>query len=137
MDKAYNRINWQNQPSTTSALGATNLNKIDLATNTIDDRVIALDTAKADKTTVNAMVKDVALNSTTGDITITYQNGTTSTYDTKLEKIAVNFAYDSATEQLVITLDDGTTQNIDLSTLSLNMSLRIAPRLDLPSLAAR
>ena len=117
MDKAYSRINWQNQPNTSTALGATNLNKIDIALSTVDDRVITLDTIKADKTTVNAMVKDFSLNSVNGVITVTYQNGTTTTYDTKLEKLAINFGYDPVTEELVILLDDGTEQRIDLSSL--------------------
>lgn len=117
MDKVYSRINWQNQPNTATALGATNLNKMDTAINTIDDRVITLDTSKASIDTVNGMVKDVSLNPTDGVITVTYQNGTTTTYDTKLEKLAVNFGYDVDTEQLIITLDDGTIQYIDLSAL--------------------
>lgn len=42
MQKAYSRINWQNEPSTETALGANNLNKVDKALDTIDDRVLSL-----------------------------------------------------------------------------------------------
>lgn len=52
MNKAYERINWQNKPSTATPLSATNMNKMDLALDTIDDRVIDLDTNKADKSIV-------------------------------------------------------------------------------------
>lgn len=42
MQKAYSRINWHNEPSTETALGANNLNKVDKALDTIDDRVLSL-----------------------------------------------------------------------------------------------
>lgn len=117
MNKAYSRINWQNQPSTSTALGATNLNKMDIALNSIDDRVITLDTTKLDLTTANSMVKSFSLDQSTGVITITLLDGTVTTYDTKLEKLAVNFAYDATAQRLVITLDDGTKQYVDMSAL--------------------
>lgn len=117
MNKAYSRINWQNQPSTSTALGATNLNKMDIALNTIDDRVMTLDTTKLDLTTANSMVKSFSLDQSTGVIKITLLDGTVTNYDTKLEKLAVNFAYDATAQQLVITLDDGTKQYVDMSAL--------------------
>lgn len=71
--------------------------------------------AKADNTTVNALVKTVEFNQDTGVFTITQQDGTAYTLDTLLEKIAVNFAYDKATQSLLIILSDGTTQTVPLS----------------------
>jgi hypothetical protein len=44
MNKAYTRINWENEPAVTTPLNATNLNKIDGAVNILDDRIIVLDT---------------------------------------------------------------------------------------------
>lgn len=118
MDKAYpNKISWQNSPSTSTALGATNLNKMDNAIYTIDDRVVAIDTSKANQSTVNGVVQSITYNSSTGVLTVTKVNGTTSTIDTKLEKLAVNFVYDPEEQELVITLDDGTTQHVDMSAL--------------------
>lgn len=117
MDKVYSRIIWQNQPSTATALGATNLNKMDVALNTIDDRVVAMDTSKANQSTMNGVVQSITYNDATGVLTITKVNGTSATIDTKLEKLAVNFSYNSTTQKLVITLDDGTTQEVDLSSL--------------------
>jgi len=117
MDKAYNRIIWQNQPSTASALGATNLNKMDIGLSTIDDRVIAMDTTKADTNIVNNLVKSITYNESNGVLTITKQNDTSTNIDTKLEKLAVNFTYNPTTQKLIITLDDSTTQEVDLSSL--------------------
>lgn len=117
LTKAYSRINWQNSPSTSTALNETNLNKMDAALNEVDNRVISLNTNKLDAATAQGMVKDVTFEEETGIFTVTYLNGVTATIDTKLEKIAVNFAYDSENERLVITLDDGTVQYVDLATL--------------------
>lgn len=115
--KIFNRINWMNRPSTTTPLNATNLNAGDSAIDELDDRIITLDTVKADMSVVNGMVADVSLNSKTGVITVTYKNGSHVDYDTNLEKIAVNFSYDYVNQRLVLTLSDGTTQYVDMSAL--------------------
>lgn len=117
MNKAYNRINWENYPSDATPLNEANLNKLDSATNTIDDRVIALDTTKATKTEVATLVADVTFEESTGIITITKKNGSRVTIDTRMEKIAVNFTYNPTTQQIMLTLIDGTKQYIDLSAL--------------------
>lgn len=117
MNKAYNRINWENYPSDATPLNEANLNKLDSATDTIDDRVITLDTTKATKTEVATLVADVTFEESTGIITITKKNGSVITIDTQMEKIAVNFTYDPTTEQIILTLIDGTKQYIDLSAL--------------------
>lgn len=115
--KLFSRINWFNRPIKTTSLGATNLNKNDYALDKIDDRVITLDAIKADKIEINGMVSDVSLDNTTGILTITYKDGSEKTYNTNLQKIAVNFGYDSETERLILTMPDGTTQYVDLSAL--------------------
>ena len=117
MNKAYNRINWENYPSDATPLNEANLNNLDSATDTIDDRVITLDTTKATKTEVATLVSDVTFEESTGIITITKKNGSKVTIDTQMEKIAVNFDYDPTTEQIMLTLIDGTKQYIDLSAL--------------------
>lgn len=122
MNKAYSRIAWENTPSTKSPLNETNMNKMDLAIDTIDDRVISLDTTKANQSDLLTAVQSVVLNSTTGVITITQMDGTIVTYDTALEKIAINFDYeDDPTsthyQQLIITLEDGSIKYVDLSAL--------------------
>ena len=115
--KIFNRINWLNRPSTNTPLNATNLNAGDSAIDKLDDRIITLDTVKADMQVVNDMVADVSLNSNTGVITVTYKNGSHVDYDTNLEKIAVNFSYDYVNQRLVLTLSDGSKQYVDMSAL--------------------
>lgn len=112
----YTRINWENQPSTKTALGATNLNKIDLALSVIDNRVVEIDTAKLDTETANSLVQNVTINKQ-GIFTITKMDGSIIQYDTALEKIAVNFNYNADTQQIILTLEDGSQQYIDLSAL--------------------
>ena len=115
--KIFNRINWLNRPSTNTPLNATNLNAGDSAIDKLDDRIITLDTVKADMQVVNGMVADISVNDANGVITITYKNGSTKVYDTNLEKIATNFTYDYSTQRLVLTLSDGSKQYVDMSAL--------------------
>ena len=117
MQKSYTRINWENYPSENTPLNETNLNRIDYATNEIDNRVIELDTSKANATELSRLIKNIVVNEQTGVITITYYNNTTSTIQTTLNKIAVNFRYDFNTQSLLLTLNDGTVESISLADL--------------------
>ena len=120
MQKAYNRINWINYPDESTPLNASNLNKIDAALDTIDDRVIVLDTTKLGVEQANDLIKSIALDNATGVITITKYNNTTSTIETNLSKIALNLSYDYNTQQIILALSDGTEARIDLSSLIQN-----------------
>ena len=117
MNKAHENINWENYPSDNTALNAENLNRMDVAIDNIDNRVISLDSSKATKTEVSTLVADVSFEESTGIITVTKKNGSKITIDTQMEKIAVNFSYDRITQQIILTLIDGTKQHIDLSAL--------------------
>lgn len=117
MVKAYKRIYWKNYPSDETPVNEENLNDIDVAVNEIDDRTIMLDTTKAAKVEISELFSDVAFDESNGIITFTRKNGATVVFDTKLEKLAINFAYDPKAEKLIIYLDDGTTQEVDLSAL--------------------
>ena len=117
MNKTYGRINWENYPSDETPLNESNLNKIDVATDEIDNRVITLDTTKATKEEVSTLVQDVTFEEKTGIITIVKKNGSKITIDTQMEKIAVNFSYNAETQQIILTLIDGTKQYIDLTAL--------------------
>ena len=117
MNKAYGRIDWQNYPSDETPINESNLNKIDVATDEIDNRVITLDTTKATKAEVSTLVQDVEFKEKTGIITFTKKNGSKITIDTQIEKIAVNFSYNAGTQQIILTLIDGTKQYIDLAAL--------------------
>lgn len=115
MQKAYNRNYWENKPSDKSPLNERNLNNIEAGVDTIDDRVITLDTTKFDKTEAQGLIKGWALNTSNGIVTITYYNGATATIDTLLGKLAVNFDFDEATQRMIIYLSDGTQKFVDLS----------------------
>jgi hypothetical protein len=90
---------------------------MDIALNEIDNRVIQFEISKLGMDQANTMVKDMSLDPLTGILRITKLDGTVTSYDTKLEKLAINFEYDSINERLVITLDDGTKQYVDMSSL--------------------
>lgn len=117
MNKAYNRINWENYPSMGTPLNEQNLNRMDGALDEVDNRVISLDTTKATKEEVSPLIKEISFNESNGVFTITRKNGSKFTIDTKLEKIAINFGYDPVTQRISLTLIDGTIQYIDLSAL--------------------
>lgn len=99
-----------------TAVNESNLNKMDLAVDNLDDRVVAMDASKVDLAKANELVKEILWDES-GTITVVKMNGSKAVIDTKLEKLAVNFTYDPQSQQLIITLDDGTTQNVDLSAL--------------------
>ena len=113
--KAYNRTYWQNKPSTLTPINQNNLNNNEAGTDTLDDRIVALDTNKLDITTANPLFADISFDDQTGIFTFTRLDGTNKTIDTLLEKIAVNFDFDEQTETLIIYLEDGTTKTVDLS----------------------
>lgn len=117
MQKIYSRINWENLPSEKTAVNESNLNKMDLAVDNLDDRVVAMDASKLDLTKANELVEEILWDESNGTLTVVKMNGSKAAIDTKLEKLAVNFKYDPESQQLVITLDDGTAQNVDLSAL--------------------
>jgi len=117
MQKAFSRITWYNLPSTDTALEAQNLNRIESGLDTVDSRVVAFDTSKANQADFLTAVKSVTFDKNTGTFTITYENNTTSTIDTDIEKVAVNFDYDPVTERLILYLSDGSTKYVDLSAL--------------------
>lgn len=117
MQKIYSRTYWENFPSEKTAVNESNLNKMDLAIDNLDDRVVAMDASKVDLTKANELVKEILWDESNGTLTVVKMNGSKAVIDTKLEKLAVNFKYNPQTQQLIITLDNGTVQNVDLSAL--------------------
>lgn len=115
MQKIYNRINWENFPSEKTAVNESNLNKMDLAIDNLDDRVVAMDASKVDLTKANELVEEILWDESNGTLTVVKMNGSRAVIDTKLEKLAVNFSFDEANQRLVIILDDGSKQYVDLS----------------------
>lgn len=117
MQKIYYRIVWENYPSNKTPLNEQNLNKIDVAVDGMDNRIISLDTTKFDKTEAQQLIKFIEYDENTGIFKITHYNGASYTIDTLLEKLAINFDYDYQTQRLIITLSDGTIKYVDLSAL--------------------
>lgn len=117
MDKAYNLLLFENKPSVKTPINEGNLNNITRAVDTIDNRVIALNTSKANLAELSSLVKDVRIDEATGQIIFTRYNGGTVVIDTMLEKLAINFGYDYTNERLIIYLADGSEVYVDLSRL--------------------
>ena len=117
MNKLYSRIIWQNFPSENTALNESNLNRMDLGLDNLDNRVIEMNSTKVSVEQANQLVKEIRYDESTGKIEVEKMNGSIAVIDTKLEKLAVNFSYDSTNQKLVIILDDGTKQYVDLSEL--------------------
>lgn len=110
----YTITDWQNLPSQKTALNRTNLLHTENGVKELDNRTVHLDANKADKSLVNTLVKDVAVDAKTGIWTITYQNGSVKTYDLDIEKVVLNFDI-TDDDKLVLTLADGTQKIIDLT----------------------
>lgn len=117
MNKCYYRIVWENYPSDKTPLNEQNLNKMDVAVDEMDNRIISLDTTKFSKEEAQSLVKYIEYDDDTGIFTITHYNGASYTIDTLLEKLAINFDYDYQAQRLIIELSDGTVRYVDLSAL--------------------
>lgn len=103
----YERINWENYPSINTPVNEINLNKVDYAAKTLDERTVQLYTTKAEKETVLNTIQDWTLDEKTGIITITKVNGEQIMFDLNTEKIPVSFKL-SDNGILSMTTDDGT-----------------------------
>lgn len=116
MNKVYTRINWENYPSLVTPINEQNLNKLDFATDSLDNRIINLDTAKVNVTDIQQNIANWSMDEETGIITITRVNGDTITFDLNIEKIPVGF---ELTDQgiLIMTTDDGTQFKADIASM--------------------
>ena len=116
MQKAYSRIEWENYPSTDTPLNETNLNKMDVALNTVDNRVVEMDTTKANQSDLLTALWNVTYNTSTGVFTFTWKNGTSTTFDLNIEKIPVSFSMNESGVITMITAD-GTEYTADVSAI--------------------
>ena len=117
MNKCYYRIVWKNYPDDGTPLNEQNLNKVDIAADEMDNRILSLDSTKFDKSEAQLLVKYIEYDEDTGIFKITHYNGASYEIDTLLEKLAINFDYDYQTQRLIITLSDGEVKYVDLSAL--------------------
>lgn len=116
MNKAYTRINWENEPNISTPLNASNLNRMDAGLNEVDNRVVTFDTTKADQSDLLQDIKTVTYDPTTGIFIFTHQNGSTDTFDLNIEKIPVSFSMD-ANGVITMETDDGTKYTADVGAL--------------------
>lgn len=116
MNKAYSRIVWENYPSVQTPLNEQNLNKMDSAVNEIDDRVINMETTKANQSELLGALSNVTYNDQTGVFVFTWKNGNTLTVDLAVEKIPTSFSM-STDGVITMTNADGTTYTADISSL--------------------
>ena len=107
MNKIYTRINWENYPSEATALNETNLNKMDLALDEVDNRLIEQDTTKLSKTDASNDVVNWTMDEETGVITVTRRSGEQILFELNIEKIPVSFSL-SDDGILTMVTDDGT-----------------------------
>ena len=105
--KKYSRINWKNRPSTATALGATNMNHMDVFLNDVDNALVEMEAAKLNIATANSMLKSVTYNKSTGVWNFRQLDGTSFTFDQNIEKIPVSFSL-SESGVLTMTTEDGT-----------------------------
>lgn len=112
----YERINWENFPSIITPINEINLNKIDYAVKTLDERTVELYNTKAEKSVVLNTVQDWSLDEQTGIITITKVNGDVVKFDLNIEKIPVKFEL-SEDGILTMTTDDGSEFTADIGAM--------------------
>lgn len=113
---------YRDKPNLTTPIIAQKLNTLETVVDILDDRIIILDSTKANQTDLLQAVRTITYTKSTGIFRITFFNGTYIDIDTGLEKIAINFDYDDDPEspnyqKIIITLEDGTKKYIDLSAL--------------------
>lgn len=106
MNKVYTRIVWENFPSEKTALNEANLNRMDLAIDTLDNRVVEMDATKVNKDVANNLVKTWSIDEDTGIITVEHLDGSRDIFDLNIEKIPVDFKL-SDDGILTMTTDDG------------------------------
>lgn len=114
--KKYARINWKNRPSTATALGATNLNRMDVFLNEVDNALIDFEARKLNISTANSMVASVQIDTDGGIVTVTELSGKVYTWDLNLEKIPVSFSL-SSDGVLTMTTSDGTNFTANIAEL--------------------
>lgn len=117
MVKAFALWLWENLPSTNTPLGKTLLNKLNVAVDEIDNRVVAMDSTKANQSDLLTAIGNVTFDEDTGRLTFTRKNGATIVIDTNLEKLAVNLDFDYENQRFVLYLADGTEKYIDAKSL--------------------
>lgn len=126
MNKCHTPIGWRNDQD--PPINETNLRQYDGELDTLDDRVIVLDTTKADKSDLLTALSGVTYNTETGVFTFTWKNGTTATFDLNVEKIPVSFCL-SEDGVITMTTADGTIYTADVKAILVLYTFANSPRI--------
>ena len=120
--KIHTNVNFVNNQA--PALNAANMNYIDQCVDGLDDRIVAMDTAKVSQTQNALAIVGWSVDNATGNVTLTHFNGSSTTVPTNLNKVAMNVEVVHGGEhdqQLKITYPDGTSEYVDLSAFVTNV----------------
>lgn len=95
---------------------------LSLMNSKIDQRALSTDVdtelgKKANTSVTNNHIKNVVFEEATGTFTFIRENGEEISFDTLLDKIAVNFDYNETTQELELTLDSGEIKTVSLASL--------------------
>lgn len=114
MNKAYQRINWQNKPATATPTGATNFNKMDKAIDDIDNRVVemngsieSMQVAINGKASATALSDEVTARQNADSSLLTALNNHSTLINNKYDKV-----YSDGTDGTLTDSDDGLLQNM-------------------------
>lgn len=118
-DSAMNTY-WRDKPNLSTPIKAQKKNQLETTVDVIDDRVIVLDTTKANQVDLLTCIADVTWSEQTGTLTFIKKNGSSIAIDTDLEKAPINLDFDGNPQSphyqsFVLTLVDGTVKYIDAS----------------------
>ena len=118
-DASYNNY-WENLPSVQTPIIAAQLNRNEQTVDELDDRIITLDTDKANQSDLDNAIDNITL--TDGTFEIEHFDGTITTYDTDLDVIPKTYDFidnpnDAHYKNLAVTLANSTTDYTDMTSV--------------------
>ena len=118
-DASYNNY-WKNLPNVETPIIAAQLNRNEQTVDELDDRIITLDTDKANQSDLENAIDNITL--TDGTFEIEHFDGTITTYDTDLDVIPKTYDFidnpnDAHYKNLAVTLANNTTDYTDMTSV--------------------
>ena len=118
-DASYNNY-WENLPSVQTPIIAAQLNRNEQTVDELDNRIITLDTDKANQSDLENAIDNITL--TDGTFEIEHFDGTITTYDTDLDVIPKTYDFidnpnDAHYKNLAITLANNTIDYTDMTSV--------------------
>ena len=118
-DASYNNY-WKNLPNVDTPIIAAQLNRNEQTVDELDNRIITLDTNKANQSDMNNAVQAITYDPIDGSLTISKFGGAVTTYDTDIDKIPTSYNFidnpnDAHYKNLAVTLADSTVNYTDMT----------------------